>query len=133
MPLRALLADVLPELAPASELDELGAEEQTGQKRRGARDEHLPRGVVGDRGDQPHWLSASTSASVTSSSPTPRDALMSTTSPGASSSGTSAAASPASATAYASPSKRSPMAAASGPTVTSTSTPTASARSPIST
>src|SRR5207248_4651495 len=98
MALRSFLADVLPELSPAYELDELRAEEQAHQQGRRARYQHPPGDRPADGRDQPHAPSAATSASATSSNPTPRDALTSTTSPDSSNSGTSAAASPASAT-----------------------------------
>ena len=82
--------------------------------------------ATGSRAAGAHATPAS-SARHTTSRPTPREALTSTTSPGASSSGSSAAAASASATGSPPPSKRSAIAAASGPTVTSTSTPASSA------
>src|SRR5262249_31333648 len=85
--LGALLADVLAELALAQEGDELGGQEDADQQR----------GRPGDE-DLAHHPAAC-SASVTTSSPTPREALTSTTSPAAMSSGISAAASAAWATA----------------------------------
>ena len=90
--LRPLLADVLAELARAQERDELRRQEDAYEQGRGPRDQHLAH--------QP----AACSASVTISSPTPRDPLTSTTSPAPTSSGSSAAASPASSSACDSPS-----------------------------
>src|SRR6185437_1898924 len=125
MALRPLLADVLAELAVAQEVDELRAQEQAHQQRGGAGDQHPPGCRAGHASS-----SLAPRARQTSSRPTPRDALTSTTSPGASSSGTMVAASAASETACVSPWKRSAIDAASGPTVTSTSTPTSAACSP---
>src|SRR3954468_16504421 len=98
--LRALLADVLAELARPQERDEPGRQEDADEQGRRPRDQDLAH--------QP----AACSASVTTSSPTPRDALTSTTSPGPTTSGSSAAASAASRTAWGSASKCSSIAAA---------------------
>src|SRR5205823_6484223 len=91
MALRALLADVLAELAHAQERDELRAEEDADEQRRRARDEDLPhqRRPTG---------SVPCSAWATTSRPTPRDPLTRTVSPSRSSEGTSCAASAAPAT-----------------------------------
>src|SRR5215218_5649874 len=93
--LRAFLADPLAELAPAQELDELGREEDADQQRRRPADEDLA---------HQRFSSSAASAWATTSRPTPRDALTSTTSPGSTSARASSAAAAASATACASPS-----------------------------
>ena len=67
--LRPVLADVLAELALAQERDELRRQEDAHEQGRGPRDQDLAH--------QP----AACSASVTTSSPTPREPLTSTTSP----------------------------------------------------
>ncbi len=79
--LRALLADVLAELALAQELDELRAQEDADQQR----------GRAGDQDRAPSALprrrapASAASASATRSSPTPREPLTSTVSPAPSS------------------------------------------------
>src|SRR5437764_8110238 len=133
MPLRALLADVLPELAPAQELDELGAEKHTHQQRRGAGDQHPARGRSRDYSQRRHQSRLAVNAEHTASSPTPREPLTSTTSPGLTSSRTIDAASVAVATRWLSPSNASPIAAASGPTVINRSMPSWAAWRPVST
>ena len=112
--LRALLADLLAELALAQELDELRREEDADEQRGGAADEDLAH--------QPPPRAAS--ASATTSSPTPREALTSTTSPGAARARRPAPRPPRRpSTACASPSNVSSIAAERGPTAISTSTP----------
>ena len=69
MPLRPVVADVLAELAPADELDELRREEDADEERGGAADQDLAH--------QP----ASARSVATRSSPTPREPLTSTVSP----------------------------------------------------
>src|SRR5512144_1717268 len=105
MALRALLTDVLAELALTQEGDELGRQKDADQQRRGARDQHAPHqrlplgalmacvasspGAALTRGVAPSPSEAGArSASRTRSSPTPREPLTSTTSPGASRPGT---------------------------------------------
>src|SRR5581483_2228327 len=108
--LGALLADVLPELVGAEEVDEPGADDDRDDER----DERCDQ-------DSRHGATAPASASATRSSPTERDPLTSTTSPGRTSSRTSSAASPAVA-AHSSGS----YARASSPTPTTTSIPAVS-------
>src|SRR5690348_2998951 len=93
MSLRALLADVLAELAAAQELDELGAQKHAHQQRRGARDQHPARSRARDYRQQSHQSRPAVNAEHTASRPTPRDPLTSITSPGLISSRTSGAAS----------------------------------------
>ena len=91
--LRALLADVLAELASAQELDELRPEEDRDQKRGEARDQDLAEDDA-PRASAPAWRgcrrdsSLLVSACATRSRPTEREPLTSTTSPGSISSRT---------------------------------------------
>src|SRR5918999_2088864 len=115
--LRPLLADLLADLAPAQELDELRADHD--------RDHHRDDGGDEDSG---HYAGTPSRAAARCSRPAAREALTSTTSPGRSTAASSSRASAASA-ARASP----PYSSASAPpTATSTSTPAARAASPIS-
>src|SRR3954452_1547721 len=86
----ALLADELPELAGAQRGDEARGEEDADEQGGGARDEDLAH-------------QAPSSARATASSPTPREPVSRTVSPGASRSGTAAAAASASGSAMTSP------------------------------
>src|SRR5262249_20053478 len=127
VPFGALLTDVLTEFAVAQEIDEPRAEEQAHQQRGRSRDQHRT-------GCGPHQTAraSANNAPQTSFSPTPSEPFTSTTSPCWRSSATIAAASAASATGCDSPSKASAIAAASGPTVISRSTPASVANSPNS-
>ena len=78
MPLRPLLADVLAELVPPQELDELRADDD--------RDDHRHDG----RNENPGQAATPASASTTASSPIAREPLTSTQSPGSTTSRTAA-------------------------------------------
>src|ERR1019366_6567337 len=120
MTLRAVIANVLAELAPAQELDELRREEDADQQGGGAADQDLC-----------HQRPAS--ASATRSRATPRDPLTSTVSPACRRARTSSAAAAASGACRCSPApKLSPAQAARKPTVTSSATPATRACSPSS-
>ena len=142
--LRAVLADLLAELALAQELDELRAEEDADQQRGraaeqnpahsalprpGARRQHRGRIAIGRAGPR-----SAASVAATRSRPTPREPLTSTVSPSRSSRRRAAPRPPrASASAWPSPRELARASrAASGPTVTSSSTPRACACAPIS-
>src|SRR2546423_2467146 len=135
----ALLADVLAELPLAQELDELGAQEDADQQRRGAAEEdaahQLRRAPAAGAASLARALARPTSArapsaSATRSSATPREPFTSTVSPLRSSPPRASAAVSASATARASPANAASMFSASGPTVTSRSTPRRAACAP---